>query len=118
MYGYMDYDEMNDGFEASITNLVGTGRGIVPMPGLGIVYKQDYPLFAKGAVDRRQGSKEIAEDGNPMVLYDYFNEEGTTGAPLRLSSPYSPFISGPGVVALGYERRGYNLVLIIIEPLN
>ncbi|TRX49322.1 cadherin repeat domain-containing protein [Fulvivirga sp. M361] len=98
---YLEYDMSTSEFEVTITNLLGGAGGVVITPGLAIIHAQDYPLFKTGMPDRGFGLKEIAEDGNPQVLYDYFNEQGTAGAPLRLSSSYSPLAPGVAYVFPG-----------------
>lgn len=65
-------------------------------PGIAVVHAQDAPFFTVGEPDRGQGLEEVAEAGIPTNLYDWFNEAGTDGAPLRLSSSHAPF--SPGVV--------------------
>lgn len=70
------------------------GFGITP--GIVVLHALPEPLFTLGQPDRGVGLEEIAENGNPMVLYNWLNEAGTTGAPLRLSSSLSVF--SPGLV--------------------
>ncbi len=100
---YLEYDGVTAEFEVTITNIAGGAGGVVITPGLAVVHAQDYPLFKTGKPDRGYGIKEIAEDGNPMVLYDFFNEQGSAGAPLRLSSSYTPLAPGVAYVFPGAE---------------
>ncbi len=93
----------NDEFTLTITNRAGGAGGVVITPGLLVVHAQDYPLFSKGYADRGNGLREIAEDGNPQVLHDWFTAEGTGGAPLRLSSSMTPFAPGAAYVFAGTE---------------
>lgn len=72
-------------------------------PGMLVVHAQDNPLFTEGQPDRGVGLEEIAEAGNPMVLYNWFNEAGTDGAPLRMSSSITPFAPGLAYVFPGSE---------------
>lgn len=83
-------------FTLKITNLAGGSNGTVITPGLAVVHVLDYPLFEKGAADPGYGLKQIAEDGNPGVLYEFLAEAGTSGdnSPLRLSSSHTPFAPG------------------------
>jgi len=70
------------------------GFGITP--GIVVLHALPEPLFTLGQPDRGLGLEEIAENGNPSVLYNWLKEEGSTGAPLRLSSTLSVF--SPGLV--------------------
>lgn len=70
-------------------------------PGILVVHTQDNALFEEGTSLKANGLESLAEDGSPQAIYDWFNEEGTAGAPLRLSSSYS--ILSPGVV---YSHQG------------
>ena len=72
-----------------------TDTGIIT-PGIAVVHAQDAPFFTPGETDRGYGLEELAEAGIPTNLYDWFNETGTDGAPLRLSASHTPF--SPGVV--------------------
>ena len=65
-------------------------------PGIIVIHALDNPLFVTGEPDWGQGLKLLAEAGNPSELSAYINEEGTAGAPLRLSTSHSPF--SPAVV--------------------
>lgn len=64
-------------------------------PGVLVVHTLPNALFEAGKPVRKNGLESLAEDGNPKALYDWFNEKGSLGAPLRLSSSYTPF--SPGV---------------------
>ncbi len=92
-------------FNLTITNLAGAGNGTVITPGLAVVHALDYPLFEKGAADPGYGLKQIAEDGNPAVLYGFLAATGTDGdsSPLRLSSSHTPFAPGLAYVFPGDE---------------
>ncbi len=70
------------------------GFGITP--GIVVLHALPNPLFTIGEPDRGVGLEEIAENGNPSVLYNWLNETGSTGAPLRMSSSLSVF--SPGLV--------------------
>ncbi|MEM7153894.1 MAG: spondin domain-containing protein [Myxococcota bacterium] len=65
-------------------------------PGLVMVHSADNPFFVEGDSDAGYGLELLAEAGNPMDLYNFFNEAGEDGAPLRLSSSLSPL--SPGLV--------------------
>ncbi|GEM_PF-2052265 len=81
-------------------------NGFVATPGIVVLHTQPDPLFTLGAEDRGVGLEAIAEDGSPAALFDWFNEVGTNGAPLRLASSYSVF--SPGLVyAFNTERDPY-----------
>ena len=78
-------------------------NGFVVTPGIAVLHALPEPLFTLGQEDRGVGLEAIAEDGNPMPLYNWFNETGSQGAPLRLSSSLSVF--SPGLVyAFNGER--------------
>lgn len=64
-------------------------------PGILVVHTQDNALYEVGAPLKANGFESLAEDGSPQAVYDWFNEKGSTGAPLRLSSSWSVF--SPGV---------------------
>ncbi|CAE7895793.1 nuoH [Symbiodinium sp. KB8] len=83
-------------FTLKITNLAGGSNGTVITPGLAVVHVLDYPLFEKGSADAGYGLKQIAEDGNPAVLYEFFTATGTGGdnSPVRLSASHTPFAPG------------------------
>lgn len=95
----------NGQFSLKITNLAGAGNGTVITPGLAVVHALDYPLFEKGSADAGYGLKQIAEDGNPAVLYEFLSAKGTDGdnSPLRLSSSHTPFAPGLAYVFPGDE---------------
>lgn len=65
-------------------------------PGLVLVHAADNPFFVEGQPDAGYGLELLAEAGNPMDIYGFFNEAGEDGAPLRLSSSLSPL--SPGLV--------------------
>ena len=71
-------------------------NGFVVTPGLAVLHALPEPLFTIGEEDRGVGLERIAEDGQPMELYNYLTETGTGGAPLRLASSLSVF--SPGIV--------------------
>ncbi|WP_442264788.1 spondin domain-containing protein [Tenacibaculum sp. ZS6-P6] len=87
------YDSSTRYFTLTLTNLVGASGStpIVLTPGLAVLHAQNAPLFTVGQPDRGYGLKEIAEAGDPMPLYQWFNATGSQGAPLRLSSSYTVF---------------------------
>jgi len=58
-------------------------------PGILVVHTQDTPIYEVGAPIRGNGFEALAEDGSPMPSYQWFTEEGSTSAPLRLSSSMS-----------------------------
>jgi hypothetical protein len=70
-------------------------------PGILVVHTQDNALFEENTSLKANGLESLAEDGSPQAIYDWFNEEGTAGAPLRLSSSYS--VLSPGVA---YSHQG------------
>ncbi|WP_025664062.1 spondin domain-containing protein [Aquimarina megaterium] len=94
----LTYDAGTKYFTLKLTNLVGAlgATPIVLTPGLVVLHAQNAPLFTVGEPDRGFGLKEIAEAGQPGTLNDWFNETGSQGAPLRLSSTISVF--SPGIV--------------------
>ncbi|NER15509.1 hypothetical protein GWK08_18790, partial [Leptobacterium flavescens] len=71
-------------------------NGFVVTPGIVVLHTLPEPLFTLGEEDRGVGLEGIAEDGNPDALFDWFNETGTNGAPLRLASSLSQL--SPGLV--------------------
>lgn len=87
------YDSSTRYFTLTLTNLMGAvgSTPVVLTPGLAVLHAQNAPLFTVGQPDRGYGLKEIAEAGNPMPLYQWFNATGSQGAPLRLSSSYTVF---------------------------
>ncbi|WP_299714089.1 spondin domain-containing protein [uncultured Tenacibaculum sp.] len=87
------YDSSTRYFTLTLTNLMGAAGSTptVLTPGLAVLHAQKAPLFTVGQPDRGYGLKEIAEAGNPMPLYQWFNATGSQGAPLRLSSSYTVF---------------------------
>ncbi len=87
-------------FTLTITRLA---DNFVVTPGLAVLHTLENPFFTLGEEDRGVGLEAIAEDGNPMPLYNWFRETGSTGAPLRLASSLSVF--SPGLVyAFNGER--------------
>ena len=95
----LEYDDSTRYFTLTITNIRGASASedpVVLSPGLVVLHAQDNPLFAMGEPDRELGLAKIAVQGNPGDLYAWFNETGTDGAPLRLSSSFTVF--SPGVV--------------------
>ena len=94
----LSYDSNTRYFTLTLTNLMGAmgATPIILTPGLVVIHAQDDALFTEGEPDRGVGLDRIAEAGVPMDLYDWFNAEGSDGAPLRLSSSLTPF--APGLV--------------------
>ena len=87
----------------SNNNAGGFNNGFVVTPGIVVLHALENPLFNLGEEDRGVGLEAIAEDGNPMPLYNWFKETGSQGAPLRLASSLSVF--SPGLVyAFNGER--------------
>lgn len=84
--------DSNSTFTLSIQR---TTIGVIT-PGLVVIHAQPAPFFTTGEADRGVGLELLAETGNPSELQEWFNEMGTGGAPLRLSSSLTPF--SPGVV--------------------
>ncbi|MEM7551288.1 MAG: spondin domain-containing protein [Bacteroidota bacterium] len=70
--------------------------GFTVTPGIVVLHALTEPLFTLGEEDRGVGLEAIAEDGQPGELFEWFTEEGTNGAPLRLASSLSVF--SPGLV--------------------
>ncbi|KPM31850.1 Hypothetical protein I595_2350 [Croceitalea dokdonensis DOKDO 023] len=93
----LDYTPGN-GTEAGTFTLTITKKAtnFVVTPGIAVLHALANPLFTLGEQDRGVGLEAIAEDGNPMPLYNWFTETGTQGTPLRLASSLSVF--SPGVV--------------------
>ncbi len=58
-------------------------------PGILVVHTQDNALYEVGQPIKANGFEGLAEDGSPMAIYEWFNEAGSAGAPLRLSSSMS-----------------------------
>ncbi|CAM1342230.1 spondin domain-containing protein [Tenacibaculum amylolyticum] len=92
------YDSGTKYFTLTLTNVEGNAGAnpIIITPGLVVLHAQNAPLFTTGSPDRGYGLKELAEAGDPKPLYDWFNETGSQGAPLRLSSSYTVF--SPGIL--------------------
>ncbi|NJB35089.1 spondin domain-containing protein [Croceivirga sp. JEA036] len=93
----LDY-EAGDGSSAGTFTLTITKKAtdFVVTPGIVVLHALENPLFTLGEEDRGVGLEAIAEDGNPMPLYNWFHEAGEQGAPLRLASSISVF--SPGIV--------------------
>jgi len=94
-----DYDETTRTFTLRITNLRGEFADPDPIrisPGILTLHAQEDPFFTVGEPDRGVGLQLIAERGNIEDLWAWFNEEGTTGAPLRLASSWSTI--SPGII--------------------
>lgn len=70
-------------------------------PGILVVHTQDNALFKVGEPLKSNGLESLAEDGSPMAIYQWFKAEGSTGAPLRLSSSMS--VLSP---AVAYVHQG------------
>lgn len=88
----LDYEASSKTFTLTITNLLGAEGGVVTTPGIVVLHAQDNPLFLRGTADRGYGLKEIAEDGNPMPLYQWINQKAEgSEAFLRLSSSLARF---------------------------
>lgn len=87
----LDYDSSTQQFKLTLTK---ANRETLPnpgfvTPGILVVHTQDNALYEVGAPVKENGFEALAEDGSPMAIYQWFNEEGITGAPLRLSSSMS-----------------------------
>ncbi|MEW7277570.1 hypothetical protein ABW636_03145 [Aquimarina sp. 2201CG1-2-11] len=98
------YDEPTKTFTLTITK---ANREALHNPGfvtLGILVIHTMPnaLFEEGMPLRENGLESLAEDGSPQAIYDWFNEEGSNGAPLRISSSHTP--SAPGVAYTFTEK--------------
>lgn len=91
---YFTAELSHDGTRFTMT-ITRTDTGIVT-PGIAVVHAQEAPFFNQGEPDRGHGLEALAEAGIPANLNVWFNEPGTDGAPLRLSSSHTPF--SPGVV--------------------
>ena len=70
-------------------------------PGILVIHTQDNALFEAGAPLKTNGLEALAEDGSPMAIYQWLKKEGSTGAPLRLSSSMS--VLSP---AVAYVHQG------------
>ncbi len=88
----IEWDAANSQFILKITR---TDMGIIT-PGLVVLHAQDNPLFTEGEPDRGVGLERIGEAGVPTELYNWFNETGSQGAPLRLATAIS--VLSPGLV--------------------
>jgi len=95
----------------------GQDNGFGITPGIVVLHVLPEPLFTLGEPDRGVGLEEIAENGNPMVLYNWLTEAGEQGAPLRLSSSLSVF--SPGLVyAFNTDRDPLNFQGEVNNPNN
>ncbi|MCM4171051.1 hypothetical protein DHD32_06145 [Arenibacter sp. TNZ] len=95
----LSYAESTGTFTLIIKNIRGAGADTNPIiitPGILVLHAQDNPLFEQGKPDRGLGLDKIAIQGNPMNIYHWVTEMGSTGAPLRLSSSYT--VLSPGLV--------------------
>jgi len=94
-----NYDSASRTFTLRITNLRGEFAIVDPIrvsPGIVVLHAQDNPFFTEGQSDRGNGLQLIAERGNISELWEWLNEEGTDGAPLRIASSWSTI--SPGIV--------------------
>ncbi len=87
----LSYDASSREFKLTI---VKANREALPnpgfvTPGILVVHTQDNALYEVGEPVKANGFESLAEDGTPAAIYEWFNEEGSTGAPLRLSSSMS-----------------------------
>lgn len=94
----LDYDGATQLFTLTITNLVGEfGTNPVRVsPGLISLHAQADPFFTEGQPVRGNGLQLLAERGNIDEIWGYFNEVGSQGNPLRLSTAWSTI--SPGLV--------------------
>lgn len=104
-----------DGSSAGTFTLTITKKAtdFVVTPGIVVLHALANPLFTLGEADRGVGLEAIAEDGNPMPLYNWFTETGSQGAPLRLASSLSVF--SPGLV---YAFNGASDPLVLQGAVN
>ena len=88
---YLDYDMSSRQFKLTITkaNRESAHNPGFITPGILVIHTQDNALYEVGEPVRANGFESLAEDGSPMAIYQWFNEKGTTNAPLRLSSSMS-----------------------------
>ncbi len=70
-------------------------------PGILVVHTQPNAIYEEGYPVKANGFESLAEDGSPQAIYDWFTEEGSTGAPLRLSHSWS--VLSP---AVAYVHQG------------
>jgi hypothetical protein len=100
---YLSYDSTSKNFTLKIVkaNREALHNPGFVTPGILVVHTQDNALYEVGAPLKANGFEGLAEDGNPQAIYDWFNEKGSTGAPLRLSSSWS--VLSPGVA---YVHQG------------
>lgn len=93
----LDYVPGNGSSAGTFTlTITKKATNFVVTPGIVVLHALANPLFTLGEQDRGVGLEAIAEDGNPMPLYNWFKETGSQGAPLRLASSLSVF--SPGLV--------------------
>lgn len=87
----LDYDSTTRNFTLTITkaNRESLHNPGYVTPGFLVVHAIENPLFVVGEPIRGNGLEGLAEDGSPQNLDIWFNEAGSAGAPLRLSSSYS-----------------------------
>jgi len=88
---YLAYDSAAKEFTLTITKANREtlhNPGFVT-PGILVVHTQDNALYEVGSPLKQNGFESLAEDGSPAAIYQWFNEEGSAGAPLRLSSSMS-----------------------------
>jgi len=88
---YLAYDSTSREFTLTITkaNREALHNPAFVTPGILVVHTQDNALYEVGEPLKQNGFEGLAEDGSPMAIYQWFTEEGSTGAPLRLSSSMS-----------------------------
>ncbi|WP_299015239.1 spondin domain-containing protein [uncultured Polaribacter sp.] len=99
----LSYNESTKMFTLTITKAnreAAHNPGFVT-PGILVVHTLDNALYEVGAPVKANGFEGLAEDGSPAAIYNWFTEEGTAGAPLRLSSSWS--VLSP---ALAYVHQG------------
>jgi hypothetical protein len=92
----LDYDTATKTFTLTITKADRESLhnpGFIT-PGILVVHTQPHALFEEGLPLRDNGLESIVEDGSPLAIYDWFNAEGSNGAPLRLSASHTPFAPG------------------------
>jgi len=77
-------------------------------PGILVVHTQPNALFEEGMSIKANGLESLAEDGSPQAIYDWYNAQGSTGAPLRISTSYS--VLSP---AVAYVHQGTQSPLFI-----
>jgi len=100
---WLEYDANTKYFTLTITK---ANRESLPnagfiTPGVLVVHTQDNALYEVGYPVKANGFESLAEDGSPAAIYEWFKEEGSAGAPLRLSSSMSVFSPGVAYVHNG-----------------